>query len=84
MYVFMYSGGLGVVRCYESLSAVCGRAGLEQPQKITSVNLRKYMATVTQVKLKLVFAYYHYNSYLFGTQNHKASTIGIIKYKQYE
>lgn len=42
-------GGEGVVRAYSSLSSICRRANLKEPEMVTSVTLRKYMATVTQV-----------------------------------
>ena len=43
-------GGLGVVRGYDSVARACQAADLKKPEKITSVTLRKYMATVTQVQ----------------------------------
>lgn len=46
----MISGGLGVVRAYDSLSTLASEADLQKPEKITSTNLRKYCATVTQVQ----------------------------------
>ncbi|XP_038063286.1 uncharacterized protein LOC119733978 [Patiria miniata] len=48
-YVFAASRGFGVVRGYECLSKVCQRASLSHPGRITSVTLRKYMATISQV-----------------------------------
>ena len=47
----MYVTGdhISYVRGYEALSKTASEAGLKAPQKITSVSLRKYMATVAQV-----------------------------------
>ncbi|XP_021353744.1 uncharacterized protein LOC110450516 [Mizuhopecten yessoensis] len=49
-YVFASQGdGHGVVRAYDALSKACKAADLKAPERITSTNLRKYMATITQV-----------------------------------
>jgi len=45
---------ISYIRGYEALSKTASEAGLKCPSKITSVNLRKYMATVSQVLLILV------------------------------
>ena len=42
-------GPKSVLRAYESLSQIASEAGLQAPHKITSVQLRKYMATISQV-----------------------------------
>ncbi|XP_055958466.1 uncharacterized protein LOC130010539 isoform X3 [Patella vulgata] len=48
--VYVFAGkGEGVIRAYNSVLKACSRAPLKSPQLITSTNLRKYMATVTQV-----------------------------------
>lgn len=47
--MYCFTVGSGVTRGYQSLASVCFKAGLKKPEKITSVTLRKYMATVTQV-----------------------------------
>ena len=39
-----------VVRGYDALAAQCQKSSLEAPRRITSTNLRKYMATVIQVR----------------------------------
>ena len=41
--------GNGVIRAYDSLKTVCAEVDLLKPEKITSVNLRKYTATISQV-----------------------------------
>lgn len=40
---------MGAIRAYDSLKTLCGEIVLKKPDRITSVNLRKYMATVSQV-----------------------------------
>ena len=52
--VFIISTGVGVIRAYDSLKMMCGRAQLGKPDRITSTNLRKYMATITQVNFEIV------------------------------
>jgi hypothetical protein len=47
--IFAISAGNGVIRGYTCLGTCCEKAGLGKPEKVTSVSLRKYMATVTQV-----------------------------------
>ena len=47
-----------VFRGYEALSCVAAEANLQSPEKITSVYLRKYMATVAQV-WNLTFTPHH-------------------------
>ena len=39
-----------VVRGYEALAKQCQLAALKAPERVTSTNLRKYMATLTQVR----------------------------------
>lgn len=39
----------GAARSYESVKTVCSEVSLKSPERITSVNLRKYTATLTQV-----------------------------------
>jgi len=39
----------GVIRAYDALAKACKEACLQAPERITSTNLRKYMATITQV-----------------------------------
>ena len=41
--------GLGVLRAYESLKCYCKKCDLRSPDKITSINMRKYTATIAQV-----------------------------------
>ena len=38
----------GVIRAYDSVKAVASKACLDEPWRITSVNLRKFMATMVQ------------------------------------
>jgi len=38
-----------VMRAYDCLAYECSQVKLSSPGRITSTNLRKYMATVTQV-----------------------------------
>lgn len=40
---------LGAVRAYDSLKKICKELKLKQPEQITSVNMRKYTATISQV-----------------------------------
>jgi hypothetical protein len=47
---FIYHVEAGVIRGYDCLSLMAQKAGLEHPERIGSTNLRKYMATVTQVR----------------------------------
>ena len=47
-------GGPGVYRGYNSLKSICEDAELQQGHKITSITLRKYMATMTQVSIDMV------------------------------
>ena len=44
-----FAEGPGIIWAYESLQSLCQTAQLKTPEKITSVTLRKFMATVTQV-----------------------------------
>uniref|UniRef100_A0A8W8MQQ1 Uncharacterized protein n=1 Tax=Magallana gigas TaxID=29159 RepID=A0A8W8MQQ1_MAGGI len=47
---FLFSNTrFGVLRAYDSLKAFCDKCYLKKPEKITSVNLRKYTATIAQV-----------------------------------
>uniref|UniRef100_A0A8W8MKN2 Uncharacterized protein n=1 Tax=Magallana gigas TaxID=29159 RepID=A0A8W8MKN2_MAGGI len=47
---FLFSNPrFGVLRAYDSLKAFCDKCCLKKPEKITSVNLRKYTATIAQV-----------------------------------
>lgn len=39
----------GYVRAYDSLKTMCNEVCLLAPHRITSVSMRKYMATLTQV-----------------------------------
>ncbi|VDI57024.1 Hypothetical predicted protein [Mytilus galloprovincialis] len=48
MYLFANTGN-GVHRAYDSLKCVCEEAGVRYPDRITSVNIRKYFATMMQV-----------------------------------
>ena len=48
MLIFFLQSGEGVIRAYDSLRTMCQEAQLTAPHRITSTNLRKYMATVTQ------------------------------------
>lgn len=41
--------GTGVIRAYDSLKACCDEANLQIADRITSINLRKYFATMSQV-----------------------------------
>uniref|UniRef100_A0A8W8KZ57 Uncharacterized protein n=1 Tax=Magallana gigas TaxID=29159 RepID=A0A8W8KZ57_MAGGI len=46
---FLFSNTrFGVLRAYDSLKAFCDKCCLKKPDKITSVNLRKYTATIAQ------------------------------------
>ncbi|KAK6191611.1 hypothetical protein SNE40_003255 [Patella caerulea] len=40
---------MGVLRPYDSLKTLCGEWSLQKPEQMTSVNLRKYTATISQV-----------------------------------
>lgn len=47
---FLFSNTrFGVLRAYDSLKAFCDKCCLKKPEKIISVNLRKYTATIAQV-----------------------------------
>ena len=50
----LFSDGMGVVRGYQSLASICKKGYLRKPEKITSVSLRKYMATATSDVLEQV------------------------------
>ncbi|XP_030843815.1 uncharacterized protein LOC115924951 isoform X2 [Strongylocentrotus purpuratus] len=41
--------GQSTMRAYDAMGRTCQRASLETPERMTSVNLRKYMATLVQV-----------------------------------
>ncbi|XP_033759137.1 glutamic acid-rich protein-like [Pecten maximus] len=47
-YVFANTGD-GVMRAYDSLKAICGELSLGAPDRITSVSMRKYIVTLSQV-----------------------------------
>ena len=47
-YVFAQPGGTAI-SIYSAIVSVCQRAELEAPDRLTSTNVRKYMATVVQV-----------------------------------
>ncbi|XP_069114279.1 uncharacterized protein [Argopecten irradians] len=47
-YVFANTGD-GVIRAYDSLKSICGELSLSAPEQITSVTMRKYIATLSQV-----------------------------------
>ncbi|XP_033737472.1 titin homolog [Pecten maximus] len=47
-YVFA-NAGEGVFRAYDSLKTVCSEISLSAPERITSVSMRKYIATLSQV-----------------------------------
>ena len=47
----MYFSGIGVIRAYDSLKKLCSEVALQKPEKLTSVNLRKYTATISQARL---------------------------------
>ena len=40
---------MGALRSYESLKDICLKVSLKRPQRMTSVALRKYTATLSQV-----------------------------------
>ncbi|KAH3713312.1 hypothetical protein DPMN_073101, partial [Dreissena polymorpha] len=48
-YLFASTGHYNV-RSYEFLKAICGELSLSHPDQITSVNLRKYIGTLSQVQ----------------------------------
>ena len=44
-----FFAAFGVIRGYNALNELTREAGLEYPERVTSTNLRKYFATLTQV-----------------------------------
>ena len=56
---------MGCFRSYDSLKKVCKRAGLDCPDRITSVSLRKYMATISQVLMVLVYSLFILENFCF-------------------
>ena len=48
--------GLSFSRTYDALQAVCSKCHLKCPERINSVNTRKYIATMSQVILVLYIA----------------------------
>lgn len=50
MYFIFAPQGMQYVRAYDSLKSVCDEVALKAPARITSVSMRKYMATLTQVR----------------------------------
>lgn len=51
----MYFAGIGVIRAYDSLKIMCQEVTLQKPEKLTSVNLRKYTATISQARFEFFF-----------------------------
>ena len=49
MNIIICQTGAGVVRGYDSVSSIVNQAGLSKPDFIRFSNMRKYMATMTQV-----------------------------------
>lgn len=47
--IFLPITGAGVIRGSVAVSWIAKEAGLSQPERIRSSNMRKYMATMTQV-----------------------------------
>ena len=48
----LIAGAGEVIRAYYALSKAAQNAGLDMPDRITSTSLRKYMATITQVRIR--------------------------------
>ena len=51
MYVISGFGAKATVRLYDTLAKYAEKAGFKHPEKMTSTQLRKYMATITQVMI---------------------------------
>lgn len=68
-YFFANLSSRGHVDSWQVLNSVCTAAGLTKPHLVTSTNLRKYIATVTQVNcLALVFQYMHLRVIIFSSE----------------
>lgn len=50
--IFIAAGG--VFRAYDAISTVAQEAGLSSPSLIRTSNMRKYMATMVQVKINIL------------------------------
>lgn len=67
---YFFCVGLGVLRAYDSLKFCCGQVSLKNPDRITSVNLRKYTATIAQVYIFIWWKHAlgkvcHHHKYMF-------------------
>lgn len=72
------NSSLGVLRAYDSLKFCCGQVSLKNPDRITSVNLRKYTATIAQ---KLQAVYLTYRRKMSQRQRREARVLMIMKEK---
>jgi len=57
---FFANSSTGHVDNWQVLKNVCTAAGLSKPHLVTSTNLRKYIATVTQVNRLTAFYFFMY------------------------
>ncbi|OWF47136.1 hypothetical protein KP79_PYT07144 [Mizuhopecten yessoensis] len=73
-------------RAYESLRFVCGELDLRAPHKITSVSMRKYMATLTQMmnldKNQLEWVYSHLGHTKKVHKEHYRQLSGLVEKTQ--
>ena len=53
--IFVHTDG-HPLRAYDSLKLACSGCNIQKPETITSTNLRKYMATLAQVRNKYLYA----------------------------